>query len=75
MDFEQIKKDIEERMARVTSAFQPTHDEISIAWLVCEIERLRLRGAVHAYSRCPNLIRDGAGYFCELTSEDPFEGS
>lgn len=36
-----IKKDIVERMSHYTDSRQPTGDEVSIAWLVSEVDRLK----------------------------------
>ena len=38
--FEDIKKDLKERMSGVTDSRQPTGDDIRIAWLVTEVDRL-----------------------------------
>ncbi len=37
---DKIKKDINERMSKYTDSRHPTDDEVSIAWLVSEIEKL-----------------------------------
>lgn len=37
-----IKADITERMSAYTDSRQPTGDEVAIAWLVTEVERLEL---------------------------------
>ena len=39
--FKKIKKNITERMEQYTDSRQPTGDEVRIAWLVDEVERLR----------------------------------
>lgn len=39
--FEKIEKDITERMSHYTDSRGPTGDEVAIAWLVTEVERLR----------------------------------
>ncbi len=36
-----IKKDINERMSKYEDSRHPTNDEVSIAWLVSEVERLK----------------------------------
>ena len=36
----EITKDINERMAIYTHSAQPTEDEVSVCWLLCEVERL-----------------------------------
>ena len=72
MNFESIKQNITERMAKYETTFHATLDEIKIAWLVSEIERLR---ELRLESQCPNLIHTSdSGCVCELTGEDPFEG-
>ena len=38
---EQIKNDIKKRMEYYTDSRQPTGDEVTIAWLIGEIERLK----------------------------------
>lgn len=38
--FEKIKADIVKRMSAYTDSRQPTGDEVAIAWLVSEVERL-----------------------------------
>ena len=40
MEFEEIKKDINERMEQYADSRQPTGDEVTIAWLIIEVERL-----------------------------------
>ena len=37
---DKIKKDINERMSKYKDSRHPTDDEVSIAWLVSEVERL-----------------------------------
>jgi len=37
---DKIKKDINERMSKYEDSRHPTDDEVSIAWLVSEVERL-----------------------------------
>ena len=37
---DKIKKDINERMSKYKDSRHPTNDEVSIAWLVSEVERL-----------------------------------
>jgi len=39
--FEKIKKDINKRMSQYNDSRHPTSDEVTIAWLVLEIERLK----------------------------------
>ena len=39
--FEQIKRCINKRMSQYSHSVHPTADEVRIAWLVMEIERLR----------------------------------
>ncbi len=41
--FEEIKTDLNERMSHYTDSRQPTADEVRIAWLVDEVEKLRLQ--------------------------------
>lgn len=36
----EIQKDLKQRMANYTDSRQPTGDEVTIAWLLSEIERL-----------------------------------
>ena len=38
---DKIRKNIEERMDRYTDSRQPSNDEVTIAWLVTEIDRLK----------------------------------
>lgn len=38
--FEDIKKYINERMSVITDSRQPTGNEVRIAWLVTEVDRL-----------------------------------
>lgn len=40
---EKIKADIDERMSAYTDSRQPTGDEVAIAWLVSEVENLKLK--------------------------------
>lgn len=40
---EKIKKDMVDRMSYYTSSLQPTDDEVSIAWLIDEVEHLNER--------------------------------
>ena len=48
--FENINNDINERMKRYTHSMQPTEDEVSICWLVCEVAQLRER--INAAKNC-----------------------
>jgi len=38
---DKITEDINKRIAAYTGHVFPTDDEISIAWLICEVERLK----------------------------------
>jgi len=38
---EKIKKDIDKRMSQYSDSRHPTSDEVAIAWLILEIERLK----------------------------------
>jgi len=38
---DKITEDINKRISLYTGSVFPTDDEISIAWLVCEVERLK----------------------------------
>lgn len=40
--FEKITENIVERMGQYTDSRQPTDDEVRIAWLVDEVDRLRI---------------------------------
>lgn len=40
MTLETIKANLNERMVGYTDSRQPTDDEVNIAWLVCEVDRL-----------------------------------
>ena len=37
---EKIKEDLRQRMVNYTDSRQPTNDEVTMAWLLSEIERL-----------------------------------
>ena len=42
MDYESIAEEMKTRMEGCTDSRQPTGDEVTICWLVGEVERLRL---------------------------------
>lgn len=76
---DKIKKDIDERMSQYTDSRHPTDDEVSIAWLVSEVERLQTatrntlfgcRVAPHAMTYIPAY---GSNNNCYVPSELLFQ--
>jgi hypothetical protein len=43
--YEKIVKKLNKSMEMYTDSRHPTDDEVSIAWLICEIDRLRTENA------------------------------
>ena len=66
LNFKDISNDINERLSNCTHSAAPSDDEVIIAWLVCEIDRL------HEVMLRPDLS------VCTSTKKDPcpfFEGT
>lgn len=59
---DKIRKNIDERMNRYTDSRHPSGDEVAIAWLISEIDRLQ--------SKPKHRITDGAIMHCMLENNN-----
>lgn len=72
--FDEIKTDIDNRMSVYNHSMQPTSDEVTIAWLVTEIERLKSLSGFKEDGKEKGAPFDEWGYDQMKKKDSPEEG-